>query len=418
MFPIRIAPAFLVSFLPGCFWADWGGPPSADRARDTGANLSLEDTGDTPGAPESVAPWTVSSHPCMGNRTDGFLFDDPWTGFVGCGSTPDGTGVYGTTDGGLSWSPVVADADSFLDTFRVMHLSRRPSGQLALAGIHAGGDHRVVALDTRASPPVLEELFAASGESWRGFTAGSYAELPSGLAVAEPLTGNNVAFRMDSSEPWQSGYGWWNEGGHQEQQILDLAAHGDGMYGCGSTVAQPPVVFLPPHEPGRFGFEVVSLATGVDSYRGELWSLDVDAAGIVVGGVNQDAGAGMVYVSGADLYQGEAWRALDASTVVLDPEEPTWIRGVCRAGADLVAVGEYSRLGEGLVLRSRDNGFSWRDETAGLGTNVPALQRCQVFSDGTVVVAGAEGFFARHEAPYPSGGFRAVLSVPGRPRTP
>ena len=178
-------------------------------------------------------------------------------------------------------------------------------------------------------------------------------------------------------------------------KILDLAAHGEGIYGCGSTIAQPPVVFLPTKEPGRFGFEAVSLATGFDSYRGELWSLDVDAAGIVVGGVNQDANVGMVYVSGADPYRVEDWRALDASTVVLDPDEPTWIRGVCRAGADLVAVGEYSRLGEGIVLRSRDNGLSWSDETAGLGQDVPALQRCQVFSDGTVVVAGADGFFAR-----------------------
>ena len=396
MFPTRIARVSLVTLLTGCFWADGGGPPTGDTAADTGADPTVEDTGDTSAVPESGPAWTVSSHPCVGNRTDGFLFDDPWTGFVGCGSTTNGTGLYRTTDGGGSWSPVVADAASFLDTFRVLHLSRRPSGELAIAGIQTGGDHRVVGLDTEAFPPALQEIFVAGEESWSRFTAGSYAELRSGLAVAESLTGTDVAFRRDSPEPWESGYGWWHESGLEEgQQILDLAAHGEGIYGCGSTIAQPPVVFLPTKEPGRFGFEAVSLATGFDSYRGELWSLDVDAAGIVVGGVNQDAGVGMVYVSGADPYRVEDWRPLDASTAVLDSDEPTWIRGVCRAGADLVAVGEYSRLGEGIVLRSRDNGLSWSDETAGLGQDVPALQRCQVFSDGTVVVAGADGFFAR-----------------------
>ena len=293
-----------------------------------------------------------------------------------------------TTDGGGSWSPVVADAASFLDAFRVLHLSRRPSGELAIAGIQTGGDHRVVGLDTEAFPPALQEIFVAGDESWSRFTAGSYAELRSGLAVAESLTGTDVAFRPDSPEPWESGYGWWHESGLEEgQQILDLAAPA-----ASRLWVDRPAAGVSPNQGARPLWVRGGVpATGFDSYRGELWSLDVD--GGHRGGGEPGGGNGLRL--GSRPYRVEDWRPLDASTVVLDSDEPTWIRGVCRAGADLVAVGEYSRLGEGIVLRSRDNGLSWSDETAGLGQDVPALQRCQVFSDGTVVVAGADGFFAR-----------------------
>jgi len=79
----------------------------------------------------------------------------------------------------------------------------------------------------------------------------------------------------------------------------------------------------------------------------------------VAAGVNQDRDVGYLFLSGADPWDLEAWRTIDVSTLLGD--DPTWMRGVCRNGPTIVALGEYSRDARGIVLMSADDGATWTD---------------------------------------------------------
>ncbi|MBW2257663.1 MAG: hypothetical protein JRI25_24120 [Deltaproteobacteria bacterium] len=186
--------------------------------------------------------WSITEHPCVGNRTDTLWFDDADTAWVGCGSTTLGTGLYRSTNGGQTWSAPTTDPAGFFDDFRVSSISRSADGVLYVAG--TGGSARVVSVASDASPMTVTEVFASQGQTWNGFHVGTFRRNSAGLAAAESLTGADLAYRTGDSASWQDGYGWWTSG--TSFQILDMVLHDDGFYGCGSTITQPPTVFLPP----------------------------------------------------------------------------------------------------------------------------------------------------------------------------
>ncbi len=123
-----------------------------------------------------------------------------------------------------------------------------------------------------------------------------------------------------------------------------------------------------------------------------MWNVDVDASGrVVVGGVDQGAARGMVFVSSIDPYDPNGWTAYDVGT--LAPTSPTWIRGVCTNGQRIAAVGEYSMTSDPLLIVSDDGGKTFVDQTP----NAPAaLSECIVFPNGSLAVAGGEGFIGVH----------------------
>lgn len=192
------------------------------------------------------------------------------------------------------------------------------------------------------------------------------------------------------------GSGWSQTG--TSYQILDMVLHDDEFYGAGSTIIQPPHVFLPPRagqdSANGFALVPVQLVDGIGRFSGELWGIDADDAGVVVAGVNQDRNVGVVFVSGDDPYDAGQWSLLDVSTLVGD--EFTWMRGVCRNGDTIVAVGEYSIRADGLVLRSEDGGDTWADVTPA-DLDVPSVHRCHVFEDGATLITGAGGFVGRFD---------------------
>lgn len=327
------------------------------------------------------AAWTFSAHPCFGNRTDAMLFEGRSTVWVGCGSTLEGKGLFRSDDGGASWSAI----GPYFDQFRVSSIQRAADGLLYVAGIDTTSAARVVAMsDAGAITPV----FSAGNQVWNSFHVGTFAKRDDGLMVAESLTGTELV--LSDGGAWQDGGAWWG-GGAESFQILDLVLYDGGFYGVGSTISQPPYVYLPPrrgqHLAG-FGFDIMQLSAGPAPFDGELWGIDVDAAGLVVGGVDQDHDVGYVFWTGADPWAGVS--AVE-TTSLLGGGEPTWVRGVCRDGATMVAVGEYSRKGTGFVLRTDDAGATWTDLTPG---ELPPVSKCELFADGEVVVTGAEGLFA------------------------
>ncbi len=349
-------------------------------------------TTDTDTDTTSAAGWRVTSHPCFGNRTDTLVLEDNGdTAWVGCGTTTEGYGLFLTEDGGLTWSEPATNPAGFLENFRVQTISRSSDGLLYVGGINTLGSERVVSLDTSSTPYALAEVFTSTGQLWNSFQAGTFRRNDSGFAVAESLTGYDAAFRTGDDQAFQDGYGWW--GGGNSMQILDMSTYGDDFYGCGSTISQPPQVYLPP--PGgmgqTFSMVPVQLVTGLGAFDGEMWSLDVDADGVVVGGVNQGRNVGVIFTGPLDGYDTADWTLFDVSTIHGD--DTTWIRGVCRSGQTILAAGEFSSLGTGLFLVSTDGGATFTDETpSGYGT-VPPVHRCEILSDGRFVLTGAEGWY-------------------------
>lgn len=327
--------------------------------------------------------WTATAHPCVGNRTDTLWLDDDQTAWVGCGTTTLGYGVFRTTDGGASWEAPATSPAGFFDAFRVSSVHRSADGVLYVAGI--GGDDRVVAVDTSASPMTVTPVFQAMGQTWNGFHVGTFRRNSAGFAVAESLTGADAAYRDGDGGTWTDGYGWWTSG--TSFQILDMVMHDDGFYAAGSTIAQPPHVFLPVDSPTGFQLQPVQLST---AFSGELWGIDVDAGGIVAGGVNQDDDVGVVFTGPVNGTDPGDWTMLDVSTIH-GGTSPTWIRGVCRNGQRIVAVGELSMVSDGLVFLSTDGGGTWTEITP---SGAPSLHRCVLRDNGTLYVAGADGYFA------------------------
>ncbi|HMV66167.1 MAG TPA: hypothetical protein PKA64_04910 [Myxococcota bacterium] len=362
-------------------WACDGG----EKVSVVGVDVADEDSdvGDSPDTLDPGTAWVWSSHPCAGNRTDAMLVHPNGSIWVGCGTTTEGNGLYVSGDGGLTWDPPGTSPDDYFRAFRVDDLSLATDGLLYVAGEYTGNgarvDDAVVALDPRSDPSLLPTIFEVGDQTWNSFSVGTFRRLTSGFAVAESLTGTGVVWRASDADPWQDGYGWWPAG--DSFQILDMEIAGDRLVACGSTIAQPPHVFVQDDQPGLH-LTPVQLA----DFDGEMWDIVADDQGVWVGGVDQDADEGVAFVSGADLLDPGAWLRIDLGELL--PGESTWIEGLCRRGDAWAIVGRYSQRGDALALWSDDAGESWTEISP---EGVGALSVCHIGSDGRMVATGAEG---------------------------
>lgn len=327
-----------------------------------------------------------SEHPCFGNRTDALWHDDDDTAWVGCGSTTEGYGLFRTTDGGAHWETPSTAPTGIFDNFRVSSIHRSADGLLYVAGTDtSGGTARAISL---AEDGTAEVVYASQSQTWNSFHVGTFRRNAAGRAAAESLTGADITWRMDDDSDWESAGTWsTDEGSHQ---LLDMILVGDDFVGCGSTISEPPQVFLPPELWTQETFQLVPVEVG--THIGELWGISHGDAGIVAGGVDQSRDVGMLYMGDLYAYEPGEWDAFDVSTLLGD--DPTWVRGVCQGSGQVVAVGEYSLSTQsgGFVLRSTDGGASFEDITP---DDPPPLHKCVVLSDGSVAVAGAEGYYAQ-----------------------
>lgn len=374
---------------------------------------------------KSTGELQTGAHPCTGYVTDALWMDSSQRGYLGCGTDAAGIGFWQTDDGGESWSAVedAQTGETFFSTFRVVDVWRsEDNGLLYVSGISTVGDHRVVSMDESG---VLAEVRNNGSLYDYSFTAASYVRTPSGVEVAEALTGGQVLVRKDDPQwlethsehsGWANGYGWWESDpeGDAHGGIMDLDVLGEAIVGCGSSISEPPVVFLPPRD-WTFGtdadgdedgtveqlWEVVPLVDdSFSEYYGEMWDIDADEGGLVVGGVNQAADVGMIYSIGPEWtesgYDLSGWTVFKVSDL-LGTTDSTWVRGVCRSGERIIAVGEYSNTSQGFVILSDDGGASFSDlsdDVSPAGAeDLPPLQRCQILSDGTWAAAGGAGAF-------------------------
>jgi hypothetical protein len=264
-------------------------------------------------------------------------------------------------------------------------------GLLYVAGTNTDNGARaadaVAAILPSADPATVATVVENGRQVWNSFQVGTFRRTVSGVAVAESLTGTDLMWRADDASPWEDGSGWAPDG--VNRQILDLETFSDGLYGCGSTIAQPPVVLLPPSTEGDgLRFDVITL----DDHDGELWDLHVDGDGVIAVGVDQDDDQGWVFQSSQDPYNADAWTKLSFEQFF--PGRSTWADGVCRSGDVVVVVGRMSQTEDAILLRSTDGGARWEDLTP---EGVPSLSACHVLADGRFMVAGAQGVFGVYD---------------------
>jgi hypothetical protein len=359
-------------------------PGTSSKGDDTDvADTDVVDT-DLPVDSDRPDPWSFSAHPCAGNRTDTMLVLPNGSIWVGCGTTTNGTGLFVSADGGETWGAPPTTPDDYFRQFRVDDLSLATDGLLYVAGDYTGSGGRsadaVVALDPTQDPSLVLSVFEVGNQTWNSFQAGTFRRLPSGRSVAESLTGNAVVWRDADADPWQDGYGWWPPG--DSFQILDMEVWDDALYACGSTISQPPHVFLPSANTDGFHLDPIVLA----DFDGELWDIVADEQGVWVGGVDQDADVGVAFVSGADPHDPADWSAVELPA--LARTESTWFEGLCRRGDSWAIVGRYSQTSDALVLWSEDAGATWQEISP---DGVPSISVCHVAADGRLLVTGAEG---------------------------
>ena len=352
---------------------------------------------DGDGAADSA--WTKFAHPCVGNRTDAMWMDDANNAFVGCGSTTSGEGFYQTTDGGSTWSNFTV-GNGFFDSMRVNSISRGADGNLYVAGT-GSNNARVVYLDSGNN---LQEFYLkpdSGAQSWQTFQVGTFRVDSNGRAVSESLTGSDVMYWPAAGAEYVDGYGWWNateiEG--SGAQILDLEVAGDRFYGVGSTISQPPYFFYEADSGmgEEFAFNAVRLVdSGLSSFIGEVWDIAIDDQGdFLLAGVNQDIDTGVLWYNNSSTpYSTADWTMVSVSdTIPVADNNATRFYGACRDGSTMVAVGDYSQKGDGLVAYSTDGGSTWGfPDTAAEGIGV--LSKCQIV-DGMVYIVGADGLFAK-----------------------
>lgn len=355
---------------------------------------SVEAAGDGP--PDAEPPmrsgaWIIRNHTCPGgNRTDALHRDDDGRLWVGCGTAAAGYGLYSSEDGGHSWSRVVVAPASLLSQqFRVSSISRGHDGALYVAGFESTTWNMVLRLDTAASPIAASVVLEGASQVGRLFHVGSYRELSDGRAIAEALNSADLLYRPDpSTGPSASS---WTVPGSPLYQILDLTVRNDQFVAAGSTIAEPPRVFLPPTQPGAQPYQWTLLSLPTTGWTGEMWGIATAGTRVVAVGVDQDANVGKIYVSVGNPYN-NSWIVHDLPDIVGTGGAGTWARGVCMRGQNVVVVGERQPLGagSGLVVLSVDGGQTFSNITPpGVSSTV---SRCVIEPDGTLIVAGSAGF--------------------------
>ena len=369
--------------------ADAGRTDSGPTPGEDGGGGGDDDGGTTPevdGGGGGDGDWALTDHPCVGNRTDALWRDSDGTLYVGCGSTVPGLGLFVSTDDGATWAAPTTTPLAFFGTWRVHDVWRDGDGLLYVAGRNTANGQRVVSADTSGASWALEEVFNSGTTVGTAFEVATFRRTSTGRAFVHSTTGSDMMMRANDEADWVIAE--WTD----RRQLMDMEVFADRVFGSGSRISEPPYFFQEDESAATFDMETFVLTMGIGAYEGEMWSLDVDASGVVVGGVDQVSDSGYIYI--VDPAGPTVVHEYNVRAIV--PDDSTWIRGVCRDGDDVVAVGELSSRNLGLVLFSDDGGETWTDETP--DTGIPAqpyrpAHECLI-DDGKVYIAGSGGSVA------------------------
>ena len=359
--------------------------PSAESGLDT------EDSGDSD-IPTPLV-WEQFRHPCLGAHTDAMWFDDEQNGFVGCGSTLEGKGLYQTQNRGQMWTRVL-DPNHILEEMRITSLQRALGSHLYIGGSGPNGV-RVLFLDAANTIQEFFSLPISDVEPWQTFHVGSFRKATDGRGVSAPLNGVDLIYWPSNDlSVFSSGNDWWSNTSIQgtDAKLLDLDVYRERFYAVGSTTAQLPYFFYE-HSDGMgdiFGLQALELPTTDAPFIGEVRDIDIDDLGnMVLSGVNQNNATAVLWYNQTDAFETqEDWTMVAVSPLLPDPMQETQFHGGCRKGDLIVSVGGYSERSNSLVIFSKDGGRAWNYKEPMYGT----LSNCQII-DSKVYITGADGVF-------------------------
>lgn len=367
------------------------------ESADGSSSGAVDGSSGDPEQPEiEPGTWSELVGPCGGSETNALWFDDPQTGFIGCGENADGEGLYVTVDGGASWESIAP----FIEV-RIMDIRRGPDGILRGAGIHQLDDYPVWTFDE--SSPTLDPtgLYSPSNNAFLAVNqAENIAVTADGQMLIDSLTGTTAAYAAAGAfeEIPSLGEGLLDDPDAPGFQVRRIQAWDGRFYAVGSVINDPARVHLPSQMPGAtHHFHTVRLQP--ETRDGELLDMHVwDDEHILVAGHDQSERWPLLYlVEGADPYDPASWEKIELRDSGL--EYQGGINDLHVQGDRVIAVGEKipTALG-GFVVLSEDGGRTWDDVTPPGAPQTGPLSSGWLFDDGTMVVAGGGGELWRYAA--------------------
>lgn len=319
----------------------------------------------TPPRPPATTPtlrWTELSNPCQQKGVPYAVhFRDPKTGWVGCG---DGAGLWGTSDGGRSFTRAHPSLNLY-----VFDLADDAQGRLLVCGHDYAPSEGDVLLYRLGPAGWQAMLWFTNTPKDRGgvvmSNCGRVVALPDGTVVVASNTIGDLSWTQDDGRSWARAERYWEEanltGGYGAHHIMDLHTYGGRLYGSGSTMHEPPLLYTPSQAPGaRFYHMKKHVADPLT--QGEAWASASPDGGRswVVGGRDQrrssEASGFLFFTPDA----GQTWTPAQVDT----PIDVVQDIAFSADGALGVAVGHrYPPASRGgFVLISTDGGRSWESQ--------------------------------------------------------
>ena len=367
--------------------ADGSGSDSADDS----TGMPVDDTGN------GDLSWMELSGPCGGSATNAMWFDDPNTGFVGCGENAAGEGLYTTVDGGATW-----ESHNAFNEVRIMDLRRGPDGVLYGAGTDQLDGYSLWSIDESGANLAVTGLYTPSNSAFTAVGQGENAAVTAGGQIlVDSLTGTSAAYRAAAGGMFEEQYNIGEAAiddpdvgpAFQVRRIVTL--DGD-FYAAGSLINDPARVHLPSQMPGAtFHFHTVLLQQ--DTRDGELLDMHVwSPTRMIVAGHDQSLRFPLIYViDGGDPYVSDNWQQVVLADSGIEYEGG--INDLHVVGDTVVAVGEkYPTSSGGFVIMSEDGGLTWTEITPEAG--VGAMSAVALFDNGEIVAAGGSGELWRYGA--------------------
>ncbi len=341
--------------------------------------------------PLSFGDWKFKRNPCT---ADVITFDEQGQGWLGCGVEEGGeTGLFTTSDGGISWARPVTSPGSVLDSVRLVQTFEDDVvGDLYALALGDGGHVRRLA--SLEAPYVVTEELPEGVEAWTQHSWDIVHVGFSGVGLALTEQGD-LALRRDRDRPWEDSSGWARPGDRIHGVELDRAV----VLAIGADALDQPTVFYNPD---------IMTPDGVPPFGPLLLqrlSLSDDAGPLVAvaerGGVYLVAGHrlsdGMPRIWRAELSVRtiDDWEEFDLSSAVAGREAV--VRAVCMSDDVYIVAGAWADSDEAMAIRSLDRGQSWTDMSP---EGMPSMRYCQAGGDGgaqLLVLAGEGGVFGMHD---------------------
>lgn len=329
--------------------------------------------------------WTPLSQPCGGTKTNAFWFDDRDNGFIGCGENASGTGLFVTTDGGLTW-----DEELLFQQIRINDVTR-VNGTLYATGTDTSGGPEGFTIDESGANRMPVGIYSAGNSAFTSVGQGeNIAVTDDGQIFIDSLTGTQTAYR-DTGEANFTELNFFITGGTSEQ-VSRVIAFNNRFWAVGSLINQPGTVYYPTPSPTN-KYEMTKLELQPSNQDGELhdiylWS---ETSGLVCG-FDQSQRFPLIYSLDGDASDINSWKKINLSDSNINFQGGAWKMSV--VGDVVVMVGQTFPDNHGFVVFSADRGLTWtdispRDENGDFAANL--MTNVWLFADGTILAAGESG---------------------------